>query len=239
MDKLGRVLIIIPAYNEEKTIADVLLGLRRSAPAFDRIVVNDNSTDATGEIVTQMGEKQLRLPCNLGYRHALQTGMKFAREHRYNIVVWFDADGQHDPEDVPRLVQALVANDADVVIGSRYCDGLPYETSFDRRLGQLIFSHLTRLLIGRRIYDTTSGFKVLRAPAYEAIVDSTFLDFHIETLVHLSCLGFKIVECPTTIATRAFGRSMHSFTSIFRYPLQALLLAIVAVVDALLTRRTR
>jgi glycosyltransferase involved in cell wall biosynthesis len=186
-----------------------------------------------------MGEKQLRLPCNLGYRHALQTGLKFASRHRYDVVVCFDADGQHHPEDVPRLVQTLAATHADVVIGSRYCGSLPYDTSVSRRLGQLIFSHLTRVLIGRRIYDTTSGFKVLRATAYEAIVDWTFLDFHIETLVHLSWSGFTIVECPITFATRAFGRSMHSFTSIFRYPLQALLLAIVAVVDALLTRRSR
>jgi glycosyltransferase involved in cell wall biosynthesis len=234
-----RVLVIIPAYNEEGAIAKVLMGLRRSVPDFDRVVVNDGSKDATGDIVARLGEKQLRLPCNLGYGRALQTGLKYALIRSYDIVVSIDADGQHKPEDVPRLVETLCENAADLVIGSRFCYDRSYKTPLNRRLGQQLFSHMTRLLIGQRIYDTTSGFKALSAAACEAIVEGTFMDFHIETIVRLSLLGFKLVEVPISVEERTLGRSMHSFASVFKYPLQTLLLTIVAAVDAALARRRR
>jgi glycosyltransferase involved in cell wall biosynthesis len=234
-----RVLVVIPAYNEEKTIVPVLEHLRRAAPQYDRVVVNDGSKDKTGEVVEALGEKQLALPCNLGYGHALQTGLKYSLLEGYDVVVSIDADGQHNPDDVPRLVAAMLDGKADMVIGSRFCDDRPYKSPLGRRVGQLLFSHLTRVLIGQRIYDTTSGFKVLRAEACEAIVSGTFLDFHIETLVRLSMSGFRIVEVPVSVRDRTLGRSMHSFASVFRYPLQTALLTIVAVVDSLLARRTR
>jgi hypothetical protein len=234
-----RTLIVVPAYNEEKTIADVLLGLRRVAPEFDRVVVNDGSRDATARIVAQLGENQLNLPCNLGYGHALQTGLKYALECGYDVVVCFDADGQHDPADVPHVVQALLASESDMVIGSRYCDGQAYSETVSRRLGQLLFSHLSRLLLGQRIYDTTSGFKAIRASACDVLVRGTFMDFHTETLVALSLLGFKITEQPITIRERTFGQSMHSLSSIVEYPLKTLLLTVVAAVDALLARRAQ
>jgi glycosyltransferase involved in cell wall biosynthesis len=234
-----RVLVVIPAYNEEKTIGSVLKRLRRVAPEFDRVVVNDGSKDATGDVVEALGEKQLRLPCNLGYGQALQTGMKYALIRGYDVVVSIDADGQHRPEDVPRLVEMLRESDADMVIGSRFCRGRPYKSPFGRRVGQLLFSRLTRVLIGHRIYDTTSGFKALRATACEVIVNGTFMDFHTETIVRLSLFGLRIVEMPIAVEERTLGRSMYSFTSVFGYPLQTLLLTMVAAVDALLARRTR
>lgn len=233
------VLVVIPAYNEEKSISSVLEHVKRVAPEFDRIVVNDGSRDSTGDVVAALGEKQLRLPCNLGYGPALQTGLKYSLLRGYDVVVSMDADGQHNPEDVPRLVAKLDESQADMVIGSRFCDDRPYKSSFGRRAGQLLFSHLTRLLLGHRIYDTTSGFKALRAAACQAIVSGTFLDFHIETLVRLSLSGFKIVEIPINAGERTLGRSMHSFASVFRYPLQTVLLTVIAVVDSLLARRTK
>jgi glycosyltransferase involved in cell wall biosynthesis len=231
-------LIVIPAYNEEKTIADVIHGLRRAAPDFDRVVVNDGSKDATSLIVTELGEKQLLLPCNLGYGNALQTGLKYSLQRAYDVVVSFDGDGQHHPDDVPRVVQALLESDADMVIGSRYCHEKAYRGPLDRKLGQLLFSHLSRLALGHRIYDTTSGFKAMRASACEEVVRGVFLDFHTESLVRLSMAGFKISEYPITVYERVHGESMHSAVSVLAYPLQTLLLTIVATVDALLERRT-
>jgi hypothetical protein len=237
---MGRgVLIVIPAYNEAETITSVIRELRQIAPEFDRVIVNDCSSDATGEVVTELGEKQLRLPCNLGYGQALQTGLKYALLRGYDIVVSMDADGQHRPEDVPRLVEALQESGADMVIGSRFCNGSPYNTPLNRRLGQLLFSQLTRLLLGRRIYDTSSGFKALRAEVCQVIVSGTFMDFHIETIVQLSLSNFKIIEVPITVRERTFGHSMHSFASIFQYPLKTILLTIVAFMDAFLLRRVR
>jgi hypothetical protein len=108
-----------------------------------------------------------------------------------------------------------------------------------RRTGQQLFSYLTGVLIGRRIYDTTSGFKVLTAAACRILVHGTFMDFHAETIVRLSLLGFKIVEQPITMNERAFGQSMHSFKSVFQYPLKTLVLTMVAAMDAYLIRRER
>ena len=234
-----RVLILIPAYNEEKTITNILDGLRKAAPEFDRVIVNDGSKDATSDILEKQGEKQLQLPCNLGYGLALQTGLKYALLCGYDIVVSIDADGQHKPDDVPRLVEALIEKDADLVIGSRYSGGRPYTGPLGRRLGQTLFSHLTRLLTGRRIYDTTSGFKAMRASACEAIVSGTFLDFHTETLVRLVRLGFKIEEVDIIVKERTFGQSMYSPISAFEYPLKTLLLTVVSMLDAFLVRRKR
>jgi glycosyltransferase involved in cell wall biosynthesis len=233
------VLVVIPAYNEEKSIGDVICRLRAIAPDYDRIIVNDGSRDKTAQIVRDLGEKQLRLATNLGYGRALQTGMKYALQHGYQVVVCLDADGQHRPEDVPGAVQALIEQHADIVIGSRFSSGRPYTTPWSRRSGQLLFSHLTGLLVGQRIYDTSSGFKVLRVATCENIISMTFMDFHIETIVRLSMTGHKIIEYPIVMLERTTGRSMHTFSSIISYPVKTLLLTLVTAFDVVLNRRFR
>lgn len=235
----NKVMIVIPAHNEEKTIAAVIAGLRQDAPEFDRIVVDDGSSDATAEVVAGLGEKQLRLIQNVGYGHALQTGMKYALLRGYDIIVSMDADGQHQPKDVRQLVVALQESGADLVIGSRFCDGSSYNTPIDRRLGQLLFSHLTYLLLKQRIYDTSSGFKAIRADACRAIVNGSFMDFHIESIVQLRLSNFKIFETPIKVQERTHGRSMHSLASVFQYPLKTILLTVVAMMDAFLMRKAR
>lgn len=231
-----RCLIIIPARNEQDTISDVIIGLRTHAPTLDRLVVQDGSTDSTQRKVEEMGEMQLNLPFNIGYGLALQTGLKFAIEKGYDLVVCIDGDGQHRPEDVPALLQAQKETGADVVIGSRYL-GKSYQGPLERRVGQVLFSGLTHFLIGHRIFDTTSGFKVLTARACEAMSDGIFLDFHIETIVRLSILGFKIVEHPVVVKERLHGRSMHTFWNAIQYPIKTLVLTIAAITDALLNRK--
>jgi glycosyltransferase involved in cell wall biosynthesis len=234
-----RVLIVIPAHNEEKTIAAVITKLQQIVPQFDRVIVNDGSQDNTSKVVDELGEKQLRLPCNVGYGSALQTGLKYALIQDYDIIISMDADGQHQPEDVPRLVEALLKSNADMVIGSRFCEGQVYNTPFSRRIGQLLFSHLTRLFLDHRIYDTSSGFKALRAAACEVVVNGIFMDFHIETIVHMSFQNLKIVEFPVTVLERTSGQSMHSIASVFQYPLKTILLTIAVLMDAFLIRRIR
>jgi glycosyltransferase involved in cell wall biosynthesis len=234
-----RVLIVIPAHNEEKTIAAVITKLQQIVPQFDRVIVNDGSQDNTSKVVDELGEKQLRLPCNVGYGSALQTGLKYALIQDYDIIISMDADGQHQPEDVPRLVEALLKSNADMVIGSRFCEGQVYNTPFSRRIGQLLFSHLTRLFLDHRIYDTSSGFKALRAAACEVVVNGIFMDFHIETIVHMSLQNLKIVEFPVTVLERTSGQSMHSIASVFQYPLKTILLTIAVLMDAFLIRRIR
>jgi glycosyltransferase involved in cell wall biosynthesis len=232
-----RGLVIIPAYDEAATIALVLQGLRSTVPDLDRLVVNDGSQDATERIVTQMGERQLNLPCNLGYGRALQAGIKYALLRGYDFVVFFDADGQHSPESVEPLVRALLDGGVDMVIGSRFGHDRSYAGSWGRRIGQRLFSYLSFLLLGRRIYDTTSGLKVVRASACQALVRGTFLDFHTEAIVRLGMLGFSIVEMPVSIRERQHGQSMYSLRSAIEYPIKTLLLTLVAAVDTVLQRR--
>lgn len=234
-----RVLIIIPAHNEEESIAEVIIGLRNIVPNFERVVINDGSTDKTGDIVAGLGEKQINLLTNLGYGQALQTGLKYAVLCGYDIIVSMDADGQHRPEDVPRLVNALQESNAAMVIGSRFYDGTAYNTPISRRLGQLLFSYLSRVLLDQRIYDTSSGFKALRADTCKVIMEGAFMDFHIETIVLLSLFHQKIVEVPISVKERAYGTSMHSIASIFHYPLKTLLLTLAAILEAHLIRRAR
>lgn len=227
-----RTLIVIPAYNEAASIEAVLGELREKVPGVDRLVVTDGSTDGTQKIVERMGEAHLALATNLGYGRALQAGFRYALEGGYDVVVSFDADGQHRAEDVPRLLAALRDTGADVVIGCRFNGGRGYQGPLGRRLGQRILSHLTRLVLGQRVYDTTSGLKATRARACRLLLRGTFLDFHVEALVRLGLMGLRIHEIPVTVRHRRHGRSMHSWTSAFEYPLKTLLLTLVAVVDA-------
>jgi glycosyltransferase involved in cell wall biosynthesis len=186
-----------------------------------------------------MGEKHLHLIQNLGYGQALQTGMKYGLARGYDIIVSMDADGQHLTTDASRLVAALQETGADLVIGSRFCAENGYETPIDRRLGQLLFSHLTLWLLRQRIYDTSSGFKAMRADACREIVSGSFLDFHMESIVQLHLSKYKIVEIPIKVQERTHGQSMYSLASIFQYPLKTMLLTIVAMMDAFLLRRAR
>jgi glycosyltransferase involved in cell wall biosynthesis len=236
---LPRALIIIPAYNEEQSIGGVVGDLRRVVPDYDRLVVNDGSVDQTGEVLEKLGERQLRLPFNLGYGLALQTGMQYALARGYDLVVTLDADGQHQPSDIPRLIEVLLTSGADMVIGSRFCKAGQYGGPLMRRLGQELFSRLTHLLLRQRIFDTSSGFKVFRSTVCAALVGSSFMDFHIETLVRLRLLDYKIIEAPILVRERVHGQSMHSLASVFQYPVKTLILTVVAAMDVWLTRRPR
>lgn len=230
-----RVRLVVPAYEEAESLGAVLDGLRRHV-SHELFVVDDGSTDGTARIARAAGVRCLSLPCNLGYGGAVQAGLEVALAEGCDVVVLFDADGQHPAADVDRVLAPVLAGVADVAIGSRYSDGRDYGGPLGRRLGQRVFSGLTRLAIGRRIYDTTSGFKAMNAAACRAIVDATFLDLHMETIVQLSLLGFRITEVPVTMSPRHAGSSMHGLASAWKYPAKTLLLGVVALLDAFIIR---
>jgi len=228
-----RAIAILPAYNEEQTIAKVVRGLREAAPGVERLVVTDGSRDGTVAQVTALGERHLELVCNVGYGRAVQAGLHYAMRHGYDVVVTIDSDGQHDPRDVSRLIDELSRTGADVVIGSRFVSTRSYRGPMGRQLGQLLFSLVTGLM-GQRIYDTTSGLKAMSAHACRTILGGRFLDFHTEVLVRLRMLGFRIAELPIDVHERSAGRSMYSFVSGLAYPIKTGLLVITGMIDALL-----
>jgi hypothetical protein len=235
---MKRALVIVPAYNEAGSIGEVLAQIREAIPGVDRLVVNDGSVDGTGPLVTSLGERCLDIACNIGYGPALQTGLWYALRRGYDVAVFLDADGQHDPEDVPRLIAALDEWDCDMVIGSRYAGGRPYTGPFARRVGQQVFSWLTQAAMGRRIYDTTSGLKAVRASAFRLLVEGTYMDFHTEVLIELSMRGYDVRELPISMHERKHGQSMHSWKSLFEYPLKTMFLTLVAAVNVLLPRKS-
>lgn len=235
---MARVLVSIPAYNEAATVADVVADVRRALPGHDLLVVDDGSRDRTAAILAGLGVRTARHPCNLGYGRAIQTALTFAFREGYDVLVTLDADGQHDPSQVQGLLGALETNPWDLCVGSRYVASGRYAGApLDRRAGMQAFSALVRLLTGARIYDTTSGLKAFRRRVFEPLTRWHFVDFHAEALVYLLRLGFRVGEHPITVRERRAGRSMYSPLSWAKYPSKTLLMALVALWQAELTRR--
>ncbi|HOE67971.1 MAG TPA: glycosyltransferase family 2 protein [Candidatus Hydrogenedentes bacterium] len=204
---MPRVLIIVPAYNESATIADVLQSLKDHAPECDVVVIDDGSTDHTSEIVARFPAVQLvRLPINLGIGGAMQTGYKYAIRHGYDIAVQCDADGQHPASEIPRLVSFVQEGKADIVIGSRYVAESQYRPSFGRRVGKSLLSRLVDAVVGGGLTDTTSGFRAMNR-AVLSVFAQTYPDDYpeAEALVILHKSGLKAAEVPVEMSPRLGG----------------------------------
>jgi glycosyltransferase involved in cell wall biosynthesis len=158
---LLKTLIIIPAYNEEATIARVIRQIKFNIPEADILVVNDGSGDNTSRIALSSDVTVADLPFNLGIGGAVQTGYLYAREKNYDIAIQVDGDGQHNPAYIRKMMEPVINNRADMVIGSRYVNKTAYRSSIPRRIGMLFFSVLVKLLTGQKVNDTTSGFRVV------------------------------------------------------------------------------
>lgn len=201
-------LVIIPAFNESETLPDVLSELRQVLPGIDVVVVDDGSSDGTGRAVgEQPGVRVLRLPFNLGIGSALRTGFRYAVDEGYQRAVQLDADGQHDPTEIPRLLEAL--DGADFVIGTRFgSGGSTYEVGHTRRGAMRVLRLALRLLSGRRFSDTSSGFRAFDRPVLEYFAlnyPSEYME-SVEVLLQATYEGFRIAEVPVRMNARAGGR---------------------------------
>ena len=204
-----RVLIIIPALNEEATIGAVLDTIHAENPGYDTLVVDDGSTDRTAAIVEARGDTILvRMPFNVGIGGAMQTGYKYAQRHGYDIAIQCDADGQHPANEIQRLVEKMREGNLDLVIGSRYVADTGYQPSFSRRVGKSLLSRLINGFIGGGITDTTSGFR-----AANRRVIANFAHYYpddypeAESLVLLHMQDLKAGEVPVTMAPRQGGET--------------------------------
>jgi glycosyltransferase involved in cell wall biosynthesis len=158
-------LAVVPAYNESRTVGSVVRAIREELPRFDVVVVDDGSTDDTAEIARMSGATVVSLPYNLGIGGAVQTGFKYALDEGYDYMVQIDGDGQHDPAEVATLMRTMEARPTmDVVCGSRFLRGSTdqprYPAPFSRRTGIHIFAFLLRRIVGPKVSDPTSGFRL-------------------------------------------------------------------------------
>jgi glycosyltransferase involved in cell wall biosynthesis len=217
-------LIVIPAYNEEKNIEAVVERLRRCDYPENILVVNDGSKDRTLAVLKQLNVPYVSHPINLGYVGALQTGIRFADEHGYDYILFIDADGQHDPHQIAELkAVGLAESGPDIVIGSRFVSKRQYHGPLGRRLGMMLFSWLTARLAGKRIYDTTSGFKLIQRRVFPVMCERMIGDFHAEMIVFALLAGLKIDEVPIVVAERRHGVSMYGWVESVVYPIKTLL----------------
>lgn len=234
----NKVLIAVPAFNEESTIAGVVSRVRETMPDFDLLVVNDGSTDATADILRGLRVVTATHLCNLGYGRAIQTAIKYALKYDYDLLITLDADGQHHPEQVRDIYAESVRRGWHVLIGSRHAKARNYSYApLGRRVGMRLFSVLVRVVAGRRVYDTTSGLKVFRRETFRPLTYWHFVDFHAEAIVYLMRLGYSVGEYPITVSERVRGRSMYSALSHLKYPLKTSMMVLLGAVQAALTRR--
>src|SRR5206468_2050004 len=209
-----RTLVAIPAYNEAATIRNVVERVRQNLPDSDLVVVNDGSRDSTPAILDGTDAIVIAHLCNLGYGRAIQTAVLYAERAGYDRLVTLDADGQHDPAQVAALLTEFDTGRWDLLIGSRYVVSRRYAgVPFGRRMGVHLFSSMVGLMTGRRIYDTTSGLKVIGRQTFTPLTNWQFIDFHAEALVYLMQLGYRIGEFPITVAERRHGTTMYSTLS--------------------------
>ena len=202
---MADLLVIVPALNEEAAIASVVADTRR-ALAAEVLVVDDGSTDRTGELARASGGTVLRHPFNLGVGSAVRTGLRDAVENGYETVVQLDGDGQHDPGEVRLLLARLEEGDVDVVVGSRFQNG--YDCSRPRRLVMRLLSAMVSRRLGTTVTDTTSGFRAFggRAVAHFAVVyPSDYLSDTVEALLLASDAGLRVAEVPIHMRRRRTG----------------------------------
>jgi glycosyltransferase involved in cell wall biosynthesis len=223
-----KTLIIVPAYNEEGSISRVVTNIREQVPGADILVVNDGSKDRTGRKARESGAMVINLPYNMGIGSAVQSGFLFAKEKGYHVAVQVDGDGQHPAGDIPRLVAAL-DDGADVSIGSRFVQATGYRPPLLRALGIRIFSFLVSLIVGKRVYDTTSGFRAINRKAILLLTESYPHDYpEVEALITIHRHGLRFVEVPVEMNHRQEGKSSISAGAAVYYMLKVTLAILVA-----------
>lgn len=218
---MPKLLVIIPAYNEEAAIRDTLESLATHCPQADYVVINDCSRDHTRQVLEDGGFRHIDLPLNLGIGGGVQTGYKYAVEHGYDVTVQFDGDGQHRPEYISDLIRPILEGKADMVVGSRF---LPtagekhgFQSSALRRTGIRFLSGLIRLCTGKTVHDTTSGFRACGPELTRIFADTYAQDYpEPEAIVTALVMGYRVAEVPVQMSERQGGvSSINAFKSIY------------------------
>ena len=215
-----KILIIIPAYNEEKNILSTVESVKKYKKVkLDYIVINDGSKDLTEKVLQENKINHLTLPFNMGIGAAVQTGYKYAFNNNYDIAIQFDGDGQHDINYVEKLIDPIINNKANMTIGSRYIENISkFKSSFSRQLGIKLISSFIKILTGIKIKDVTSGYRAVD----RTIIKLFSLDYpheYPEPVTNYSILksGYKVKEVGVNMYARANGKSSINFVKSIYY----------------------
>jgi glycosyltransferase involved in cell wall biosynthesis len=231
-----RKLAIVPAYNEEGMVGRVVREIKRHAPGFEVVVVDDGSLDATAVVAEEEGATVLRQPFNLGIGGAMQAGYKYALLNDYDVAVQVDGDGQHKPEYLPAMLAALQTSgdEADMVYGSRFLGDPGYRVPFMRKLGNRIFGVVLTAICRQPITDPTSGFRMVNRNGIELFARDYPHDYpEVEAILMLNAHRLKIHEVHVRMNARGFGESSIDYLSAAYYMIKVML----AIFVGLLRRR--
>jgi glycosyltransferase involved in cell wall biosynthesis len=199
---------IVPALNEEGSIGRVIDEIRAFDPELDVVVVDDGSADRTAAEARAKGAVVLRLPFNLGIGGAVQTGFRYAHEHRYDLAVRVDGDGQHDPAQLGAVVGPVLDGEADICVGSRFVSNDGYRSSSTRRLGIRVLAWTASALTRQRVTDPTSGFQALNRNGIALFAADYPHDYpEVEAIVMVEKHRLRLVEVPVAMREREHGRS--------------------------------
>ena len=227
-----RVLVILPAWNEQEALPAVLDDLQTALPTVDILVVNDGSTDRTGEVARRGRTMVLDLPINLGVGGAMRAGYKFAWREGYDVAIQLDADGQHDPREVPTLLAAMMSEQADVVIGARFAGEGAYSVRGPRRWAMRVLSVVLSKVARTRLTDTTSGFKASNRRAialFSREYPAEYLGDTIESLVISARSGLRVRQVGVSMRPRAGGTPSHNPLKAAFFLARAILALLIAL----------
>ena len=225
-----RRVAIVPAYNEEAAIARVVGELLAYDPGLRVVVVDDGSTDRTADVARAAGAKVISLPFNLGIGGAVQTGFRYAWEQGFDVAVRADGDGQHDPAELDAILRPVLADEADVAVGSRFMGGAGYRSSRSRRVGIRLLAWIVSALTRQRITDPTSGFQAANRLGIRLFAADYPHDYpEAEATVMVFKHRLRLREVPVTMRARESGRSSITTVRSVYYMVKVVLAIFVAL----------
>ncbi len=222
------VCVVIPAYNEARSVAAVVGSVYRALPEARVVVVDDGSSDSTAAQAAAAGAAVISLPVNLGIGGAVQAGFRYALRHGFAVAMQVDGDGQHDPAEAGLLLEPIRAGTADLTVGSRWLGRGDYDAPRGRRLGMKILSAMVARRTGQAFTDTTSGFRAVGGPGIALFAHQYPVDFpEVEALVLASRHGLRLQEVPVRMEARRHGRSSITGTRSLYYMARVCLFLLV------------
>jgi glycosyltransferase involved in cell wall biosynthesis len=225
-----RCLVIVPAFNEEATISEVVTEVLDHDPSFEVLVVDDGSSDATAGCAHAAGARVLRLPLNLGIGGAVQAGYMYALENDFDVAVQVDGDGQHDAGELGRLLEPVLAGRADLAIGTRFSGPAAYRAPFARRVGIGMFAALVSIRVRQRMTDTTSGFRAVNRRGIRLFAVDYPHDYpEVEAVVTAARGNLRVCEVPVLMRPRIAGQSSITTFRSFYYVVKVLLALFVGL----------